>query len=450
MTIRPGRLDLLAADETLLIEGLAVEGGSDLSDELSDAGAGRVTVIPDDGVDASDDGFRTVDTGQLVRLVLNPGASETVQLTGLVEVAQKTVLARVPSERRAVLTVRDWLAEFDQAPISPPFGADSLPAAVEIASDWTHPAVDTSAWGNAVYLGPAFGGDVDQFGNPVSGGLGAKNGVSPDGAPDSFVGWIAASAVDGNGSHPVDDVHYLHLDLTCSAGLLIGAMTGDDSWAWAFDGALFEEGVADPAIQWQSMYSLGLPAVTAGSHVFRARGTNFANPANPTNVYNPMAFCATFYQADASVWLEWGNVIARTGSDPSSADPLLGGGWKALRNPAAPPGLTWGRFYRAAFDVTQDEGFLAGWTLGFTDTLDSAGNPWAVRDDMVMRVNDTHLKFFTQSAAAGWADVAARPADRVLDAWRPGERGDYWTSPGSPPAWGAGQVSQLDVTRRLR
>ena len=72
----------------------------------------------------------------------------------------------------------------------------------------------------------------------------------------------------------------------------------------------------------------------------------------------------------------------------------------------------------------------------------------ATEKGVIARVNDTHLGFFKQSWASGWAEVRARPGSRVLDAYVWGKRGDFWTSPGSPPAWGTSNASQVDVTRR--
>ena len=436
MTARAVTVEVLEADETGATS-LRVDRAGEYNEESNgDAGAFSITVPA-----GSNTGWTSVDVGKLIRFKV----AGTADFTGVVEEIEKTPRSKKPANRQVRVRGRDWLVEFQDTPISPPMGVDTVPTAAEIYSDWRCPWIDTSAWPDAVFVGPVYHADANPLGDPWP-SADAKPGGNPRNYPDPIGGWIWGDDVDGNGSHPVDQVCYFAKDLTVDAGTLLGALTCDDSAAWSANGVLRERGVDFPASMWEDTYALG-EEVTSGTVKFRARAVNHKTPyPNGSNLLNPGAFTATFYQPTTSTLLELSNVIARTGPDPDGTA-LVGGGWKALITDT-PPGMTWGDFYTHMFDIAQDEGYLTGWTLGFDATEDSDGNAWDVRDDMVARVNDTHLGFFKQSWASGWAEVRARPGSRVLDAYVWGKRGDFWTSPGSPTVWGTSNASQVDVTRR--
>jgi len=428
------RVDLLDTDGTTLVPSLKVAGGGTAQVQMSTAGRGRLTVAS--GVA----GYAQVRPGKLLRLHLDG----TPVHTGRIVTGDERLKAADPSKCGLTVTFADWLAEFDQAPISPPAGVNSLPTATVLRSDWTHPWVDTSTWPRPVFLGSVFRGDVDQFGNLASWATPtAMNGAHPDGYLDSFAGWIGGVAANGAGSHSASEVWYFDLRPTLAAGPLVGIMTGASTAAWALDGILYERGVDAPAEQRKTAYALGEDEVTAGTHVFRAKVAHRA-AADP----NPALFAATFYQQVTDASLTWPNVVARTGLNVDSPDPKMGGGWRVLRTPASPPGLTWGRFYRAMFDAAHAEGYLQPWTLDFSDTVDSAGNAWPVRDDMTARVNDRHGGFLQASRDMGWAETGAHPTQRKLRAWVHGRRGSYWGFSGTPTMWGDGNLSE--VNRSLR
>ena len=436
MTARAATVDLLAADGSTLKAGLRV---SDLtySEELNDAGAFSVT-IPAQGTGS---GYSDIDVDTLVRFKVDGSAD----FTGRVEQVDRTVDAADQGKSQSVIKGRDWLAEWADAVVSPPAGVGSLPHATEVRFDWTHPELDTSAWTTPVYLGSLFTADLDPLGGAAGTPPTAKSGWAPEGWPDTFTGWISGSGVDGNGSHSTSAVSYFHLTLPCNAGLCVPVFTADDFGQLAFDGAIIDAGQRSPAVQWTQAYGSGMRNVSAGDHAVRVRIENQVVEGNPSNLNNPTCFAAVIYQAldgPSRESMVFDNVLARTGANTGPSDALTDGGkWRALWSPASPPGFTAPAAIGTQLTLAQADGCLPGWSI-------TSHGTFATRDDITARVNDPLLDWLRQLAAQGVCDFGGGPSSRVLHLWPSGERGDYHTTPGSPPSWGDSQLSQVDVARR--
>lgn len=297
MTARRVTVELLELDESHVAD-LRVTGDGSYSEEINGSAGAMSGVTVPAGVDS---GWDDVDVDMLARFSVTTGEGTeeedtVVDHTAVVRVVESTPVAGTPGERQVTLSGLDWLAEFDDAPISPPLGVGVVPTAAEVYSDWRCPWIDTSGWPAATFVGPVFHADIGPDGSPFSPSVDAKPGVQPRNFTDPLGGWIWGGAVDGNGSHPVDEVCYFALDLSVDAGSLVGVMTADDTAAWAGNGVLRERGVDPPAYQWRDAYALG-EEVTAGTFYFRARAVNRATfYPNPSNLSNPGAFAATFYQ----------------------------------------------------------------------------------------------------------------------------------------------------------
>lgn len=436
MTRRQVSIDLLDTDETVIESGLRFIGGTSTfyDEQLDDAGAAQVQ-LPD-AVDGVDD----IDTDMLLRFKVDGTADFTARIEG----PRKVVKALKPSDRVVTISARDWLAEFDDALIDPPLGVDSKPNATVVRFDWTHPELDRSSWTTPTFLGNLWTADRDPFGNAMGPPMTVKDGAAVEGWPDPFTGWIYSTSLDGNGSHDAG-TSYFHTELSgLSAGPFLSIFTADDSGQLAFDGVLIDDGVQSPEVQWTKAWASGVDSISAGTHHLCVKVTN-DGAYGTTN--NPAAFALIAYQRSTSNYLEYGNIVARTADFVGGSDPLLGGNWVCLDNPTSAPGFTIGHAYRLMFEQAQDDNHLTGWTLGFTDTNDSNGNAWDVTEEITATVNDSHLDWFKQCHARGFAEFAARPGSRVLDAYRWGERGDYYTSPGSPPEWGDSSLQRVEAKR---
>lgn len=435
MTARAVTVDLLTSAESTSQAALAYIGTKTwYSEELDDAGAAEV-VLPDAATGAT-----SATTDMLVRFKV----AGTADFTGRIESVERVVKGLKPSDRLIRIRARDWLAEFDDAVVEPPLGVGNKPAATVVRFDWTHPDLDRTGWTEPVFLGSVFTADDDPFDDPVAAPITSKDGAAIDGWPDVFTGWIWSDDVDLSDSHAAG-TSYFYLPLTLAAGPFLPIFTADDYGELALDGVVLDKGVEPPAIQWRQARACGVDAVTSGTHHICIKATNDSRYGTTDN---PGAVAFTAYQDVESLFLELDNVVARTGLQTDSGDPILGGDWLCLDNPTDPPGFTWGHAFRLLFDAAQDAGCLTGWTLGFDDDEDTDGTAWPVTDEITARVNSTLLEFLRQSHDRGLCDFRARPGSRVLDAWVFGDRGTYHTSPGSPPSWGDTSLSESRATRK--
>jgi len=433
-------VSILDDDGTPIVEDIDCEfaGGTWVQVEDTDTGAGQVTMSP--AAEGADD----LQPDTLVRFATQDGDDPAEPFATIkIREIDRTPVATSEGERTTVAAGVDWFAEFDDEVILPPFGYDSVPAATVIRSDWTNPDLAVDDWTTPVFLGAVFSGDLDPFGDPTGAPISSKDRSNVEGAADVFAGWIWSAALDGDGSRP-GETSYFHIAVDLDAGPALWDWTADDYGQSALDGVVFDSGVTPPAVMWRDIRPNGVRNVTEGTHVFRFRCENDGRYGDP----NPAAFMCTIYQELVSQFKELDNVVARTGENVASADPVLGGTWKCLHAPSSPPGMTWGHFYRRQFERTQADGGLDGWTLGFDDDEDSDGNEWPVTDQITAIVNGTHGAFFRASRDRGFAQVAARPGEQVLDAWVWGTRGDFHTSPPSPPAWDDTSASMVSATRR--
>jgi hypothetical protein len=424
------------------------------SEDDSDAGAAEVTV-PEIGYAGKD----LCIEGRLLRFNVAGAADRTA----LVERVRVVVKANDRSALLRTLQGRDWISEFDDALVDPPLGVASVPSVATVRFDWTHPDLDRTGWVTPTFTGSVYKGDA----GPLPGGSAtpaaqqSKQGQAPRGWPDPFTGWIWSSATSGppNYTHPIGTSYfYLPLQFVASGSFsrgtnckantpFIPVFTGDDYAQLAFDGALLDEGVQFPTIQWQRCVASGLPNVSAGTHHIAIKCENAAQYGATFNV-GSIALCA--FQPLTSTGFDYvNNVVIRTGLNVGTSDLTQGGGpWKALDNPANPPGFTVGKAFRILLQKAQAQGALPGWTLGFTDANDSRGNAWPVTDGLTANVNETLLSVIKKWHDEGYWDVAARASSRTLDAWRWQERGNFYTNPASPLSWDDDNVAGLTVEGR--
>lgn len=438
MTIYRVTVDIIDDDGTTVLASDVPYTGGNYSDEDSDAGAFSLT-LPDSGTVAASAAPLCTE-GRYLRFYVNG----TVDRTGLIEKPESVIRDVNPANRIRTVKGRDHLAEFADHVVDPPNGLGWRPLVTTVRFDWSHPALNTSGWSTPVYLAPVFTADIDPFGNPLSPpAVPFKYGVTPDGWPDVFTGWIWSEARNGSNSHPVDQPCYFALDLTLTEGkTFVPVFTADDYGSLAVDGAVLDNGSEPPAVQWTKCTASGIPKVSGGVHKIRIKAIN-------SGVYgasdNPGAIAFIAYSDIINVELKYVNVIARTGSQVNSGNPITGGNWKCLNRPANPPGFTPGHAFRLLFQQAQAQGALPGWTLGFSDSVDSNGNAWATTDALTAKVNDeTLLDVIRNWAAQGFWDVAAAPGQRVLRAYRWRERGNFHTGATSL-TWDDDHIQTLTV-----
>lgn len=210
--------------------------------------------------------------------------------------------------------------------------------------------------------------------------------------------WIWSEANDINGSVPAGDA-YFRKTATMAGGLARIFITADNSHELWIDGGLVEVDLVSTAggVGWAGLKSIDR-YFTPGDHLFAIKGTNVAgtdpNPAGPIMGVVELTDTGT----------ELGSLLVQTDST-----------WRALGYPASPPGFTPGEQVRIFMEEAQARGALDGWTLGFTDTLDSDGNAWTAIES-TYPIGLDGLSFLRKLAEKD-VDVRARPDALVLDMW---------------------------------
>lgn len=438
MTVQTVSVDLLAADGSTVQAGLRVDGRStSFDDELNDTGAAQVTMP------ASVPGASSVNAGSLLRFRVDGTTDFTARVVPPID---RTVAAKDLADVQFTVHAKGWLDEWSDHLVQPPMGRAKLPVWDEVIYDWRHPIVPLAGGSAPTYLGSLFGGDV----NPMGGGAvtppTAKSGWPPRNWADTFTGWISGAAVNGSGSHATAAVCYGTVDLPVAAGKLNGQFTADDLGDLAIGGV-----IVSSCSNWTQAQDWGLDSVTAGTLTLRVKVANAVVAGNPSNTNNPLAWAVTVWQATGSNPSKvFANVLARTGANTSSGAALTDGGkWTSLMAPASPPGITVARAVRHQVELAQASGGpLTSWTLDFSDTLDTNGDAWPVRDDITARTSDTVLVWLRSLCTRGMCDMQADPAARKLRLFLPGHCGDFWTAPPSPPSWTGMHLAQVDVARR--
>ena len=438
----------------------ATSGNGFYTEELSDAGAFQVD-FPEDGTGSAD-----LVPGNMVRFNVDGVPDRTY----MIEKVVRRPVQRFASERIRTVSGRDIVAQFGDCPVDPPLGITVKPVTRTIRFDWTHPDLDRSGWFTPVYLGPVYSGNVlpdGETANPVA--LSAKDGWHPDGWPDVFSGWIWRSAVDGSGSHPVNQTCYFYHDYPVSGPEeeekpFLMVFTADDVGQLAFDGTVLDSGVDPPAVQWNRCTASPVPQVSGGTHHIAAKVTNTVFDTDYEIRGNPGAMAFTSYRPGPSPALQNQVTYAlvpdivpiRTGQNVNSPEPSLGGGWKcwtvggAGADGSSPPGFTVGRAFEILFGRVKVHDYLPGWTLTFNGTVDSAGNAWPVTDELTASTADSLLDTMLAWYEQGHWEFAAGSngvGSQLLYAYRYGERGNFDGLGGGPAVvtWDSDNVDRVEA-----
>jgi hypothetical protein len=148
------------------------------------------------------------------------------------------------------------------------------------------------------------------------------------------------------------------------------------------------------------------PYLSAGTHYIAVEAESRAwTPALP-GVSRGILQVAVHSGGGAGAVYSSGNLLVGTSSS-----------WKCLDYPTVYPAPTPGRILRQLLEEAQARGALTGWSLGCTDTADSAGQSWPNDQAHVFRVGQTYADVLRQMADTS-IEFAARPAGLVLDVWR--------------------------------
>lgn len=161
-----------------------------------------------------------------------------------------------------------------------------------------------------------------------------------------------------------------------------------------------------------------------GTHVLAVENTSSVESVAP------WLAVSCFYSAPDGIsgWLNRATFLFHTGyiPDTTTIDP-----WKSSDLPV---GITPGRLARAWLQEGQLRGRLAGVSLSCTDTVDSAGNPWAERViDMRLPIGSTHVDAAMARLVETYCDIAWDPESLTIDLFNYAHLGTYAGDEGTYP-----------------
>jgi len=287
---------------------------------------------------------------------------------------------------------RGVLAQWDDGVVYPEAGATGRPFSDQRVLNWTSADFDDSGW-RPVKLGQRIG-DVHQVDPNIAKGF-------PD--ADAHVLWAWGSGETGSpGAGGIEPgIALLRKTVTVgTAGWYRFFVSADDGATVIIDGVqLYAE-----ARLWFHLETQSVDVyLSAGSHQLAMRVENLDNGNLAGNsAWGLMSAVAITEDG------ELGAVLVRTDST-----------WKGVAYPPKPPGFTIGRAIRVLLEEAQARGALLGWTLGFTDTADSAGQAWVEEPELAFQCG-MDLYSVLQELAEAYVELDVAPAQLVLYAYSDG------------------------------
>ncbi len=218
--------------------------------------------------------------------------------------------------------------------------------------------------------------------------------------------WIQSEANDIDGSVPAGDQYYRSPNLDVVGGRLTRIfISADNSHELYHNNELLHvDSVAVAGgVGWAGVKVLDR-YLQNGQHRFGVKVANVAG-ADP----NPSGFIFA--------------CVNLTNSGATLGTPVLvsDDSWLALGYPASEPGFTLGRILELLLTDAAVRGVIVP-ALGFTDELDSNGNPWADTPDISVGIGTKGMAFLATMAEA-YLDLAMDPDTFTLRAYPKGERG---------------------------
>jgi hypothetical protein len=345
----------------------------------------------------------------------------TPRLTGIVENIDRVVR----SEREEVAEVttihgRGHAAEWAKAVVYPPNRVQGHPFTTQRVFNFATKELPLTGWSVAteVYTqgtNPPVMSPNGWFGYPI-------------GWPDPSGKFMWSRVLAGN-TQPAGSSFFARSISVLANATFSFYVAADDGFRLWVDGVLvaeFEDGYTDEGFMYPWRF---VSPLNEGVHRIAIEGINATMPVG-----------ATTNQA--------GVVFAMFTLDENGNDDTLhirsDNNWVCKDYPAVAPGWTVGHMLRILLEEAQDEEeCLLGWTLSFTDTLDSAGVAWPVDQQYSYKVGTDLLTVLRQLAGTD-IDWVVDPDARVLHAYK---IGTYGVAEGAETAT-LDSVSSLEFTGR--
>lgn len=317
---------------------------------------------------------------------------------GRIKPQSREIITKAGASRWFTFNAPGMLSEWGDATVLPPFGPDVTPSTSQRVFNWACPEIDDATWG------------TDWTDVAAITGIDGRPWANPDALSRRI--WAASG-----------DKVYARRRLSVTAGRIYPFFTASSGWHRQWVGGVAPvEGEKSPMPS-DEFSRRSVPKFSAtGDVVFGIESERLDGSTTPW--LNGVVYELT---SVVSGELTTSTFLSHTGLIPSTPDHDP---WKVSTTPTGP---TPGRIIRALLEEAQALSLLTGWTLDFDDDVDSNGNAWDAVTEVVLDVGMTLLDALTRMAETE-IDVAA-PSDgtRVLSAYRWRERGDFHTSPATPP-----------------
>lgn len=354
---------------------------------MSDVGSGQVQLANTDA------NLTAITYGDFVRFDLD-GTPDFLMLVEAID-----TVAIAPNEEVdevTTITGRGSLAQWEQAIVLPPNGVDGQPFTETRVFDWGAAELDidpaTTDWDAAV--------ELTQVGQGSEGEPPPEFPVRwlqyPLGWSDPTGYWVWNQAAGAGPAMPAG-TSYFARDVTIpSDGYYAVYMAADNRYVLKIDGVLidsFDDESSQEGYQFTRRADLYL---TAGTHRIAAKVTN-----------DSATELAGFVSALWSVDSERNDDTLILRADTT---------WSAIGYRDIPPGFTAGHVIRILLEEAQANGALTGWSLDFTDTLDSNGAAWTDDIAFSFRVGMDLLSVLRQLGSSD-IDFIAAPDTLTLHAY---------------------------------
>lgn len=365
-------VELLARADLSLKATLDEAWGKQFQEVLNDTGYGTVTLANDDP------DLALVEYGDYLRFSLD-GVNRFISI---VETMDRTQVAQgEEADENTVISGRGSLAVFENAVVFPDWSIDQQP----INDTFTYSFASLSLLGQ----------DPDDF---VSGGalydMGDITAVGvPTNIPDGFVQWVAPSAPNGSGTHPVGD--WYMADVFCVAdGLYRIFVAGDDGMdVWLDNTPIIKRDI----VSYDEAVTIDV-VLTSSCHMLAAKINNISYP-DP----NPSRIIFAVYPINQDGTL---GTIAHW-SDPTYADIY------AWDFPADPPAPTPGQCIDTLVTYAQSEGWDDPVVFDFDGSVDSDGTTWPERSEFTAQIGTNLLTVLKQLAETQF-DMRMDPTSLTL------------------------------------
>ena len=361
---------------------------------MSDVGFARLSLQNDDA------NLGAIDYGDFVRFDVDGTARFLMLVENL-----DTVAIDEEEEKNQLTTIsgRGSLGMWEKGALQPPNGVGGQPWTETVVFDWGHPALDitlsTAAaptpWKAAVQIAQA--GQGSQGTPPAN--FPVRWLGYPLGWSDPTGYWCWSEAAGPGPAMPAGTSYFARDVNVPTSGYHAVYMAADNRHHLKIDGvtiSTFDDERSQEGYRYTKRADVYL---TAGTHRIAVRATN-------DDGMELAGFLFALWSQDAE--RNDKTLILRADNT-----------WSALGYPVNPPAFTVGKVLRLIKEQTPA---LSGWSLSFTDTLDSDGVAWPTDRQYSFRVGTDPLTILRQLGNTD-VDYVADPSSLTLHAYKIGTMG---------------------------